>query len=142
MSPEAIRAIVEERDTLREELRQLKAERRRAADRYNIDALRIAFPTLAPVSCAILAALVRRSPAVMTFDALLTARADGMLQRGLWPKQDAIPKLVNVHICHVRRAFREAGAPDEVIQTIWGTGYSCTPHGKTWIDAQLQERAR
>lgn len=33
------------------------------------------------------------------------------------------PKVVDVFICHIRRALREAGLEQDCIQTVWGQGY-------------------
>lgn len=73
-------------------------------------------PRLTPSQRRMLSALLRASPRVLSRQALLAAR-----QASTDPA--AAPKLVDVQIRRVRKAFAAAGLPTEAIVSEFGRGY-------------------
>lgn len=105
------------------ELAHLRAENLRL--RAQMDALSTPPPPtfglgLKPAQDRILSLLVRRG-GVVPKGALMAAAAGR-------PDRMGSPRVVDVHICHIRSALEAAGLPVS-IQTIWGVGYRLHDEG-------------
>ena len=74
---------------------------------------------LTPMHVAILYELMRKPGRVFSAESLV------LLTHGDDPQ--VFGDVVSVHICNIRKALRQAGAPD-AIETKWGDGWSFTPH--------------
>jgi DNA-binding response OmpR family regulator len=104
-------ALIARIDALEAQIEQLET-----ALRIDHDHLPTRGPRLTPSRARMLALLVARAPHVVPREALLAARTSGCD-----PLAD--PKLVDVQICHLRRALVAAGLPRSAIAAGWGEGY-------------------
>lgn len=75
---------------------------------------------LAPQPARILGALTKAKGRALNRDSLMYAACWDRLDD--WPD----PKMIDVHVCTIRKALREARAPVS-IQTVWGLGYKAVP---------------
>lgn len=118
-------ALMEERDTLREALRQMQQAM----------APQVPVPRnwrLTPKEIMLLLALRRASPGILTKEQCIIALY-GVID-------DAIPdqKIIDVFICKIRRKLMEAQARIEVT-TVWGRGYQLDAMNRQRLNAALQE---
>lgn len=47
------------------------------------------------------------------------------------------PKMLDVYLCKIRKRLSGIGAPADIIETIWATGWRIAPQHRAWFDAQL-----
>ena len=121
---EYVAALEAENDELRERVRQLEEE-------LFFDPgwqCPLEF-SLTPSEQQILQALMSREEASKDFLLLSTAEAGR--------EKDAAIKIVDGHICHIRRKLKPFGVE---IETLWGRGYRLPPASKTrllnWTESE------
>jgi DNA-binding response OmpR family regulator len=114
---------------------EAQSEQLEAVLRIDPDNLPTRGPRLTPSRARMLALLVTRAPNVVPREALLAARASGCD-----PLAD--PKLVDVQICHLRRALAAAGLPRSAIAAGWGEGYRIPAEHLPAIRAAFWDHAR
>lgn len=86
---------------------------------------------LSPARARVLIALIDHAGNVQTKDRLLHVCADD---------EDALPKMVDVHVCAIRAALTRAGF-DGAIETVWGYGHrmsmAMASRLKSWLEDPL-----
>jgi len=126
---ETLQAIIEERDTLREELLQLRETISEGVAPLCAP-LTLVLPGCTATQARMLAALFQAYP-----NAVSRAR---LMELRLVRHDGAGPKVVDVRISQLRRLLRQRRAPDPAIGVIWAYGYFLIPDAYHWIQLQLR----
>lgn len=108
-------------------------------------------PAPAPADDQIQSEILARAPALQVAFSLSAAEARGLalivsrpianraaLHRVLRVRSDTGPKLVDVHVCRLRKALDPWGLR---IETVWDGGYRMAPDHKAFVQEIVAERA-